>query len=102
MGLSHKACSSDLIDTSEKTIQLGMVLVGCNFYKQGYHNYYEVLPALNWCNYHFWKENYVQLPPTELLHAVPHSLKECVDTSTPMASIKESPIPMCFALLIQT
>ncbi|VEH34450.1 Uncharacterised protein [Legionella sainthelensi] len=47
MGLLHKAGRSDLIDTSEKTIQLGMVLVGCNFYKQGYHNYYEVLPALN-------------------------------------------------------
>ncbi|VEB35608.1 Uncharacterised protein [Legionella sainthelensi] len=89
MGLLHKAGRSDLINTSEKTIQLGMVLVGCNFYKQGYHNYYEVLPALNWCNYHFWKENYVQLTPTELLHAVPHSLKECVDPSTLMASIIE-------------
>ncbi|KTD53855.1 hypothetical protein Lsan_3519 [Legionella santicrucis] len=87
MGLLHKAGRSDLINTTEKTTQLGMVLAGCNFYKQGYHNYYEVLPALNWCNCHFWKENYVQLTPTELLHAVPDSLKECVNPSTPMASI---------------
>ncbi|KTC92193.1 hypothetical protein [Legionella cincinnatiensis] len=85
LGLLHKAGKSGLVDGPHATIILGMVLAGCNFYKQGYHNYYEVLPALHWVNHNVWKQPFVELTPTELLHAVPESLKECVDPQSSMA-----------------
>ncbi|VEB32374.1 Uncharacterised protein [Legionella sainthelensi] len=86
LGLLHKAGKSGLVDGPNATIGLGMVLAGCNFYKQGYHNYYEVLPALHWVNHNVWKQPFVELTPTELLYAVPQLLKECVDPQSSMAS----------------
>jgi hypothetical protein len=85
LGLLHKAGKSELVNGPDATISLGMVLAGCNFYKQGYHNYYEVLPALHWVNHNVWKQSFVELTPTELLHAVPDALMECVDPSSTMA-----------------
>lgn len=85
LGLLHKAGKSNLVGSPQETIALGMLVAGCNFYKQGYHNYYEVLPALHWVNHHVWKQPYVQLTPTELLHAVPDSLNQCVDPSSEIA-----------------
>ncbi len=87
LGLLFKAGRLDLAKDPHETLLLGMVIAGCNFYKQGYHNYYEVLPALNWVNHNVWKEEYKQLTPTELLHTVPSLLKECVDPSSQMATI---------------
>ncbi|KTD53503.1 hypothetical protein Lsan_3913 [Legionella santicrucis] len=85
LGLLDKAGKLELVDGPNGTINLGMTLVGCNFYKQGYHNYYEVLPALHWVNHNVWKQPFVEMTPTELLQAVPESLKECVDPQSPMA-----------------
>lgn len=86
LGLLHKAGKSGLVNGPNATIGLGMVLAGCNFYKQGYHNYYEVLPALHWVNHNVWKQPFVELTPTELLYAVPKLLKECIDPQSSMAS----------------
>ncbi len=87
LGLLSKAGRLDLVKDPQGTLLLGMVIAGCNFYKQGYHNYYEVLPALNWVNHNVWNEEYKQLTPMELLHAIPNLLNECVDPSSQMAAI---------------
>lgn len=87
LGFLRRSGKSDLVKNSEETIVLGMLLAGVNFYKQGYHNYYEVMPALNWVNHHVWKEDYVQLTPMELVRAVPKVLKQCVDSSSKMAPL---------------
>ncbi len=87
LGLLSKAGKLDLAKAPHDTLLLGMLIAGCNFYKQGYHNYYEVLPALNWVNHNVWKEEYKQLTPMELLHAMPSLLSECVDPSSQMAAL---------------
>ncbi|ETO92724.1 hypothetical protein [Legionella oakridgensis] len=85
LGLLARAGRSDLVDGPHATMLLGMVIAGCNFYKQGYHNFYEVMPALNWVNHHVWKTEFEVLTPMQLLHAVPDALKECVDSSSRVA-----------------
>lgn len=87
MGLLHRAGKLNLVNDSETVIRFGMLVAGVNFYKQGYHNYYEVLPALNWVNHHINKEEYKQLTPAELVRAVPEALKQCVNQSSAIAPI---------------
>ncbi|CEG58669.1 hypothetical protein [Legionella fallonii] len=96
LGLLSKGGKSDLVKGPEATVLLGMLLAGVNFYKQGYHNFYEVLPALNWVNHHIWDIGYVQQTPTELVRAVPEVLTQCVNPSSKMAPL------VCDAMALAT
>ncbi|KGP62262.1 hypothetical protein EP47_01400 [Legionella norrlandica] len=87
LGLLHRAGRSDLVESPKAIMLLGMVLAGCNFYKQGYHNYYEVYPALQWVIHHVGEEKFKELAPIQLLQAVPEVLKGCVDPSSEMSPI---------------
>ncbi|HBI22069.1 MAG TPA: hypothetical protein DDY37_05735, partial [Legionella sp.] len=81
-GLLHKAGRPDLIDSPDTALHLGMVLAGCNFYKQGFHNFYEVLPSLSWSNHHIFKTDFKVSTPIELIHDVKTTLTNCTNQSS--------------------
>jgi hypothetical protein len=88
MGMLKEAGRLDLVDTPEKIQRLGMILAGCNFYKQGFHNFYEVLPALSWVTHHVLKDQpYIQRTPSELVSDVAKVIEQSVDKSNSVCQL---------------
>jgi len=88
MGILDLAKKIHLLATPDDFRKFGMIFAGCNFTKQGYHNFYEVLPTLEWGVEKIYKERGVyKLHPVKLVETTGKLLIDCVDPSSSMLPI---------------
>lgn len=80
MGILDLADQRHLLANPDDYRTFGMVFAGCNFTKQGFHNFYEIYPALEWGAENIYKvKGLYNIQPRKLVEVTSNLLKTCVD-----------------------